>query len=445
MLQGVDTSVHQAAVDERKMRAAGIDFRYLKLTEGGDFIDPLTGLKTDPTAAKVNRLAEQVRAIRANDMIVGGYHYMRVRKDRTGAAEIDFALKIQAAVGLGKPSDLRLAIDLEDRVDLNNVGRAFARQYLVSAIQRHRRVTGHFPVFYSFPSYISDLMAGATAGEKSTLASCPLWIAHFDVQAPTIPAPFTQSAIWQKTSKATIGGESPVDFNVADDRRFGAALVKTPAPIVIPVEDPDDSPDDEATRRAQLNCNRFTDRWLKNVTPLIVDGVKGRDAKVTGEFVRRMRHPRDPRFSSARMIAAGIVRRRRQKRRETAIRNEIPSFKGAVLYDGKPVPAWTVKYLDMARNYKGPGGPWRGLVVSGIRTPQRSVELCFEICGAPSCPGRCAGLSSNHNATPPVTDCEGALDVSDFTRFGQIMAAERAPLRNALGARDPVHFSCSGR
>ena len=41
----------------------------------------------------------------------------------------------------------------------------------------------------------------------------------------------------------------------------------------------------------------------------------------------------------------------------------------------------------------------------------------------------------------------GAVDVSDYTRFGQLM--RRAPFRprifNALGPTDPAHFSSSGR
>ena len=86
--------------------------------------------------------------------------------------------------------------------------------------------------------------------------------------------------------------------------------------------------------RLQASLNRFTNRWLENVALLIVDGEKGfltnrrimtvkwylgylgeRDGKVTSRFVRRMRHPRDPRWSSVRQVLRGIRRRRRQRRR----------------------------------------------------------------------------------------------------------------------------------
>jgi hypothetical protein len=112
---------------------------------------------------------------------------------------------------------------------------------------------------------------------------------------------------------------------------------------------------------------------------------------------------------------------------------------GIVLYDGKPVPAWMVPWLNEIRD-EG----WDGYVVSGVRTPQQSIGLCYAMCGAPSCTGRCAGAASNHNATPPVTYPEGALDVSDYIEFGYLARKVGSPLRNALGPRDPVHYSVSG-
>jgi hypothetical protein len=133
------------------------------------------------------------------------------------------------------------------------------------------------------------------------------------------------------------------------------------------------------------------------------------------------------------------VRRRQQKRRERALLKSIPGFEGAVLFDGKPVPAWMVPWLEKIRAR----GRWKGGVVSGVRTVAHSISLCRIICGMVSCPGRCAGASSNHNATPPVVMCEGAIDVSDYLTFAQEARAVGAPFKNDLPA-DRVHFSCTG-
>src|SRR3954462_14103880 len=80
--------------------------------------------------------------------------------------------------------------------------------------------------------------------------------------------------------------------------------------------------------RLQEDLNRFTNRWLEKVAPLAVDGTKGfltnrrimtvkwylgypgeRDGRVTGRFLRQMRHPRDPRLSSVSQVVQGIRRR----------------------------------------------------------------------------------------------------------------------------------------
>lgn len=88
----------------------------------------------------------------------------------------------------------------------------------------------------------------------------------------------------------------------------------------------------EEVRRLQHSLNRFTERALKSVAPLEVDGRKGpetnkrielakfylgygsgeRTAVVTSDFVRRLRHPRSARYSGPRMLARAARRRRRQ-------------------------------------------------------------------------------------------------------------------------------------
>ena len=97
------------------------------------------------------------------------------------------------------------------------------------------------------------------------------------------------------------------------------------------------------------------------------------------------------------------------------------------------------KHLDWARQ-----NGWKGTLNSGFRDPAYSEKLCISMCGAPSCPGRCAGRASNHAGS---SNPAGAVDVSDYVTFGQLM--RRCPyspkIFNALGAQDPVHFSASGR
>lgn len=110
--------------------------------------------------------------------------------------------------------------------------------------------------------------------------------------------------------------------------------------------------------------------------------------------------------------------------------------KGVGTFDGKPVAKWIIPWLKKSRQ-----AGWDGSVTSGYRTPAYSEQLCIRMCGEPSCPGRCAGRSSNHSGKVYP---HGAVDVSDYTNFARIQRQIGSPLKNALGSSDPVHFSVSG-
>ena len=215
-----------------------------------------------------------------------------------------------------------------------------------------------------------------------------------------------------------------------------------------------------AVEAVQRDLNTFTKKYLRGVAPLIVDGRKGRatnrriqavkwylgygrtrtanDSKVTLKFVRALRSPK-ARSLGVRVLRAGAMRRLRQRNRFRQQRAAASVTRGVGRFDGKPCAAWLIPYLKYARAHG-----WRGQLNSGWRSPAYSDALCRQMCGSPSCPGRCAGRASNHAGSVKP---RGAVDVSDYAKFGRIMAAaEFNPrLRNALGSRDPVHFSVSGR
>lgn len=109
---------------------------------------------------------------------------------------------------------------------------------------------------------------------------------------------------------------------------------------------------------------------------------------------------------------------------------------GVGTFDGKPCANWIIPWLEKSRR-----AGWDGYLVSGWRDPDYSEQLCYAMCGAPSCPGRCAGRSSNHSGSEYPA---GAVDVSDFYNFGAIQKRIGSPLINDLGPADPVHFSISG-
>lgn len=205
-------------------------------------------------------------------------------------------------------------------------------------------------------------------------------------------------------------------------------------------------------RRGQKALNAFTKRHLKGVGPILVDGVPGastrkriRDAKFwlgyktdkDGTWSRNLgkslRAPNDPRVTSKGTVARG--KKRRRAHNVAWVKSHFKS--GVRTYDGVRVAAWLVPYLEHAR-----ANGWRGRLVSGWRDPAYSESLCYRMCGRPTCPGKCAGRSSNHAGKDKP---RGALDVSDYYNFGRIIHGWGSPpIFNALGARDPVHFSATG-
>jgi hypothetical protein len=215
-------------------------------------------------------------------------------------------------------------------------------------------------------------------------------------------------------------------------------------------------------RQLQTETNRFlrTHRGL-GYTQLRVDGKTGPltkkrvteikyllgyvrahiNDKVDENFYHRMRNPRDTSNTwgqTKSVVREGLKRRirRRAEVRKNALKAVLKP--GVGKFDGKTVAKCAIPLLTWAR-----ANGWKGTLVSGWRDPKYSQSLCFNMCGRPSCPGKCAGLSSNHVGDTPA---KFAMDVSDYVNFGHIIA--RCPLQpkvhNSLGARDPVHFSPSG-
>lgn len=153
----------------------------------------------------------------------------------------------------------------------------------------------------------------------------------------------------------------------------------------------------------------------------------------------RKRHDARPGGDRREKLAEEV---RRARARKDAllwkIKDHKPATSGVVTIDGKQVAAWIAKWVLEAREK----GLWHGYVVSGYRSPEYSTSICIGMCDHPTCPGTCAGASSNHSG---LVFPAGAVDVDVAHRseFANAMAKLGAPLRNDL-ANDPNHFSATG-
>jgi lysozyme len=190
----IDVSVHQAGVDWKKVRESGVKYVWIKTTEGEDFKD--------------SRAADHVRGAREAGLVVGGYHFLRPRQRAGGAAaEVkDFVDRLKE-LNLLEKGCLRPVLDVESSVLSTNATKSYASD----AITALRQQSGVKPVFYTFPSFMAEWPGGFN--ERADL-----WIAHYGVDKPIIPAPWTSYAAWQWTSRGSVPGvPGNVDRNKTRD------------------------------------------------------------------------------------------------------------------------------------------------------------------------------------------------------------------------------------
>lgn len=169
------------------------------------------------------------------------------------------------------------------------------------------------------------------------------------------------------------------------------------------------------------------------------------DGETWRHYFRRRHLKRRQRANKARIVElfekrlkAAIERKedRKEEKDDAHGSNPFNAHGGSVVtFDGKSCVEWIAHDLYAARQHG-----WAGQLVSGYRSPEYSEQLCYGICGRPSCPGTCAGRSSNHCRTG---DGQGAADITDYINGERILYQIGSRLHNSL-PYDLVHMSASG-
>jgi GH25 family lysozyme M1 (1,4-beta-N-acetylmuramidase) len=188
---GIDVSHWQGWIDWNRVRASGVEFAYIKATEGTSFLDA----SFDDSYP---------RAYYAG-VIRGAYHFA-VPNRSSGAAQANFF----ASNGGAWSADNRTLpgmLDIEynpygqvcygmSQVAMVNWIRAFINQY-------HAR-TGRWAVIYS----TTDWWRSCTGNFGGFSANNPLFIARYASSAGTLPRGWPFWTIWQYTSVGRVPGIS---------------------------------------------------------------------------------------------------------------------------------------------------------------------------------------------------------------------------------------------
>lgn len=181
-VRGIDISSHNGIIDFNKVAASGIEFAFIKATEGGDFKDK--NFRTNFNRAKSAGLK------------TGVYHFFRF--DRDG---VEQAINLLRTVGSRKP-ELGIVIDVEKNGNPDSIPHDAINRRLTAMVD-YLNLLGHRVMFYTnldgYYEYLVDSFPGY-----------PLWICRF--QENPINAEWT---FWQFSHKGAVEGiKGEVDLNV---------------------------------------------------------------------------------------------------------------------------------------------------------------------------------------------------------------------------------------
>lgn len=187
LYEGIDVSGWQGYIDFTAVKESGIEIVYAKAGEGINYVDPT--------------FEQNYQNAKANGLKIGAYHYVTA----TNVEEAKEQARFFASLVEGKEMDCRLAMDYENFEGLPyEEVNAIAFAYM----QELETQTNCKPVVYADTSAASSVFYGA-------ITEYPLWVAQYEVEAPTPNGNWNTWQGWQYTSSGSVNG---IEGNVDKDQ-----------------------------------------------------------------------------------------------------------------------------------------------------------------------------------------------------------------------------------
>ncbi len=190
-VRGVDVSRYQGEIDWQTLAGEGIDFAFIKATEGSSYADP--------------RFASNYAEARTTDLAVGAYHFFSF--DSAGKTQAEnFIRTVPSFVGMLPP-----VVDLEfyGGYDLNPPPRETVTAELYDLLDTLEAHYGVRPILYATEESYAQYLA-------NDFAAYDIWIRNV-ITSPTL-ADGRAWTFWQFTNRerlAGYSGEEPfIDINV---------------------------------------------------------------------------------------------------------------------------------------------------------------------------------------------------------------------------------------
>ncbi|SHF41486.1 glycoside hydrolase family 25 protein [Streptoalloteichus hindustanus] len=156
MTTGVDVSSWQGEPDWGAVRRAGVEFAYVKTTEGTGYLNPVRDA--------------QFRGARDAGLVVGVYHYGRPDYGNSPQAEADYYVREVLRLGASGPGLLPPCLDIEEAAPR-------VADWCTAFVARVRERLGRHPVLvYASTSYINGHLGEGWANATDIR----WWVAHYD-------------------------------------------------------------------------------------------------------------------------------------------------------------------------------------------------------------------------------------------------------------------------
>lgn len=171
-LQGIDISHWQGKFDFTKAKAQGKLFVIAKADDGEGGTD--------------NQFERNREEAHDKGMIFGSYHFFHAAQDID--KQVDHYLKV---IGKNLPNEFAPCIDWETTWDDKKISLGSMKPRALEFIKKIEKASGRNPIMYASPGWLEQF------GSLKDFETYPLWIAHYGVQHPRVPKPWTRYTFWQ--------------------------------------------------------------------------------------------------------------------------------------------------------------------------------------------------------------------------------------------------------
>jgi lysozyme len=177
---GVDVSYYQGVIDWTAAKGAGVQFAFVRVSDGTRLSDP--------------KFAANWSATSAAGIAHGAYQFFRPDEDPVAQADL-----LIAAVGSYKTGDLPPVIDVETT---GGVDAATLAQGVDTWLTKVSNGLGVTPIIYTGPSFWRSNL------ESVDDAADPLWVAEYTSQCPQVAGAWTTWSFWQYSQTGQLAGFS---------------------------------------------------------------------------------------------------------------------------------------------------------------------------------------------------------------------------------------------